>query len=230
MLLRLLTQNLKRQDWTAVGIELLILTAGVFLGLQAENWNQNRQDRAEARLYAARLVEDFSAIRDRSVAALEELSREAEALSMLSDLATSNGSSDESRYSVAARELLTTGALPPQRPVSYINILESNNLRLFEDHTLVDSLIRCDNRIQEFGRNQAIRSEAIFDRGSVWIDFLIDSADLSVAEALERANRRSDEFRRGLALARTIGPIEEASFQSILECANDIVQRLTSQD
>jgi len=230
MLLRRLAQALKRQDWTAVGIELLILTAGVFLGLQAENWNQDRKDRAETRRYAARLAEDFSAIRDRSIAALEELDRETTALSILSDLAIGKGGSDDARYSIAARELLTTAAIPPQRPASFIDILESNNLRLFEDRTLVDSLIRCDNRIQEFGKNQPVRSEQLLDRGSVWIDFLLDSADLSLPEALERAGEKPDEFRRGLALARLIRPMDEASFRSILECSDDIIRKLSGQE
>lgn len=42
MILRRLTENLKQQNWTAIWIEFLLLVAGVFLGIQAANWNEAR--------------------------------------------------------------------------------------------------------------------------------------------------------------------------------------------
>lgn len=47
MILRRLTANLRAQNWTAVAIELAIVIVGVFIGIQAANWNQARQDRQE---------------------------------------------------------------------------------------------------------------------------------------------------------------------------------------
>jgi hypothetical protein len=38
MILRRLTANFRRQDWTAVAVELLIVVLGVFIGLQAQEW------------------------------------------------------------------------------------------------------------------------------------------------------------------------------------------------
>lgn len=35
MILRRITANFRRQDWTAVAVELLIVVVGVFIGLQA---------------------------------------------------------------------------------------------------------------------------------------------------------------------------------------------------
>ncbi|MEZ5918199.1 MAG: hypothetical protein R3C40_11665 [Parvularculaceae bacterium] len=45
MILRRITMALKRQDWITVSIETLIVVLGVFLGLQANNWNEARVER-----------------------------------------------------------------------------------------------------------------------------------------------------------------------------------------
>lgn len=45
MIFRRFAANLRRQDWTAVAVELLIVILGVFIGLQVDNWNQARQER-----------------------------------------------------------------------------------------------------------------------------------------------------------------------------------------
>ena len=45
MILRRLTENLRAQNWTAITIEFLIVVIGVFVGIQAANWNQARLER-----------------------------------------------------------------------------------------------------------------------------------------------------------------------------------------
>lgn len=47
MILRRLTHNLRTQNWTAISIELLIVVLGVFIGIQAANWNQQRLEGRE---------------------------------------------------------------------------------------------------------------------------------------------------------------------------------------
>ncbi|CAN5323481.1 hypothetical protein BH11PSE14_BH11PSE14_05760 [soil metagenome] len=47
MILRRLSQSLKEQNWTAIAIELAVVVLGVFIGLQASNWNEARADRVE---------------------------------------------------------------------------------------------------------------------------------------------------------------------------------------
>jgi hypothetical protein len=39
MILGRVIKHLKEQTWTAIGIDLLIVVVGVFLGAQASNWN-----------------------------------------------------------------------------------------------------------------------------------------------------------------------------------------------
>ena len=42
MLLRRLANALKEQNWTTILIEFFLLVSGVFLGIQAANWNEQR--------------------------------------------------------------------------------------------------------------------------------------------------------------------------------------------
>ncbi|MEZ5921720.1 MAG: hypothetical protein R3C60_10265 [Parvularculaceae bacterium] len=60
MILRRITSAFKRQDWFTVGIETLIVVLGVFLGLQANNWNAARADQALEKEYLGRLQLDIS--------------------------------------------------------------------------------------------------------------------------------------------------------------------------
>ena len=58
MILRRLTTALRKQDWFTVVIETLIVVLGVFLGLQVNNWNAARGQRAAEAGYLAALESD----------------------------------------------------------------------------------------------------------------------------------------------------------------------------
>jgi len=59
MILRSITANFRRQDWMAVVIELIVVVVGVFIGVQASNWNEDRQTNAKAADYSQRLRADL---------------------------------------------------------------------------------------------------------------------------------------------------------------------------
>ncbi len=64
MILRRLSKNLQAQNWTAITIDFLIVVLGVFLGIQASNWNQARTDRAETRHLLMRIAPEIDQIID----------------------------------------------------------------------------------------------------------------------------------------------------------------------
>ena len=59
MLLRRITRDVKDQNWTAVGIDFLIVVVGVFIGIQVANWNDERQDRVDEVYYLERILNDI---------------------------------------------------------------------------------------------------------------------------------------------------------------------------
>jgi len=60
MYLRELIENLFARDWGGVLIEIAILMIGVFLGLQANKWNDARKKAADGRYYSQRLLDELS--------------------------------------------------------------------------------------------------------------------------------------------------------------------------
>lgn len=59
MILRRLAQNLREQNWTAIGIEFVLLVAGVFLGIQVANWNEARVERDLVRGHLTEIAENL---------------------------------------------------------------------------------------------------------------------------------------------------------------------------
>ncbi len=80
MLLRRITEHVKAQNWTAVGLDFVIVVVGVFIGIQVSNWNETRVDRADEEIFLGRLhgditrVEDSSSrVRTRRIALIDDL-------------------------------------------------------------------------------------------------------------------------------------------------------------
>jgi hypothetical protein len=59
MILKRLRGEAARQNWFGVAVDLVILILGVFLGIQVNDWNQTRLDRAEGNEYRERLFLDL---------------------------------------------------------------------------------------------------------------------------------------------------------------------------
>lgn len=59
MLLRRVMKHVQDQNWFAVGVDFVIVVIGVFIGIQAANWNAAREDRANETLYLGYLAEDL---------------------------------------------------------------------------------------------------------------------------------------------------------------------------
>ncbi len=60
MILRRVIAHFRKQEWTAIGLDFLIVVVGVFVGLQVNNWNEARADRALEQKYLVRLYEDMN--------------------------------------------------------------------------------------------------------------------------------------------------------------------------
>lgn len=61
MLLRRVIEHVRKQEWTAIAIDFVIVVVGVFVGIQAANWNEMRADEARARGYLERIHNDLEA-------------------------------------------------------------------------------------------------------------------------------------------------------------------------
>ena len=69
MLLHRVIEHVREQNWTAIGIDFVIVVIGVFVGIQVANWNASLADERRGRAYAARLAADL----ERDLAGRREL-------------------------------------------------------------------------------------------------------------------------------------------------------------
>ncbi len=59
MILRRITEHVKNQNWFAVAIDFAIVVIGVFVGLQVQEWSEERADRKAERLVIERLIIEY---------------------------------------------------------------------------------------------------------------------------------------------------------------------------
>jgi hypothetical protein len=59
MILRRVIVHVREQNWTAVGIDFLIVVVGVFIGIQVSNWNDERATNRQAAQFTEHLKADL---------------------------------------------------------------------------------------------------------------------------------------------------------------------------
>ena len=59
MILRRLISHVRNQEWTAIGIDFVIVVVGVVMGIQVSNWNEELETRRKAEVFTARLTADL---------------------------------------------------------------------------------------------------------------------------------------------------------------------------
>lgn len=59
MILRRVIEHFRKQEWTAIFLDFLIVVAGVFVGMQVSNWNAARTTEQRSRAATARLMEEL---------------------------------------------------------------------------------------------------------------------------------------------------------------------------
>ncbi len=58
MILRRVIAHFRKQEWTAIGLDFLIVVVGVFVGIQVANWNEGQEDKRRGSAYVERLAID----------------------------------------------------------------------------------------------------------------------------------------------------------------------------
>ena len=64
-------QHIKEQNWFAVGLDLIVVIVGIFLGIQVANWNDSLKDRADEVEYTQRIRDDLLVAQDAAARVLE---------------------------------------------------------------------------------------------------------------------------------------------------------------
>ncbi|WP_203291425.1 hypothetical protein [Maricaulis parjimensis] len=148
MILSRIRKALTDQNWLSVGIEFVIVVAGVMLAFQVTAWNERRQDDARVGQALAQLQleseQTIQALRGRIEADAE---RQAERTLMVR-VATTGELAEEDRDSFdRAIAQLMYFSLPPIRQNTYAALEQAGDLALISDPGLIIELTRYQGRV-----------------------------------------------------------------------------------
>ena len=139
MILRKLADAITAQNWFTVVLEVLIVVVGIFAGLQVDDWNEGRKDRAEVRLYLEYLHEDVAADITAYKLRGEDTLGKSDALDALLEFIEAGdapGMDPAAHFQLVRHSTDYGWAIPVVRSVTYRDMENSGKLALIEDATL----------------------------------------------------------------------------------------------
>ena len=184
-----------KQDWSTVAIELFVVVFGIFLGLQADSWNDSRNAKIEESQYLQRLHEDLLVTEALSA---RVMNRRLEAATLLSTIAdTLYGRSlsetmlDRQCEVIAGASYFNINVTPLP---SYSELVGTGRLGIIQNEALRSSLVKLQQSQEALSTLILIQTTASagFNLGSRYPDLIVFGSvyDPSIGEM--RANPQCD--------------------------------------
>jgi len=140
MILRRISNALRKQDWATVLIEILIVVVGVVVGIEVANWNEARLDVRKGEEFAERLTADLRVEKwnyDVIVAYLEDVRKNIDlALAVLEEEAEAT---DEQLLIYAYRATQYAGGV--RRRATFDELTSTGSIGLITDTALRDTAV-----------------------------------------------------------------------------------------
>jgi hypothetical protein len=145
-------EHVREQNWTAIGIDFCIVVLGVFVGIQAANWNEARQQAARQDSYMERLRVDFVGIRDRIKEHFVVYENAVEGGELLLSIVQADaGAAPTLDYDLArlerAHNALMSNRIPPPLPATYVEMRSEGQLSQIANPALRDRLAEYDRML-----------------------------------------------------------------------------------
>ena len=148
MLFRRVAEHVRTQNWTAIAIDFVIVVTGVFMGVQAANWNADRVERQREELVLDRLAIDFSRLLESGAFRVASGNR------TMDDLDTIIGAIDRGELIEADRPAFERGlkapsdqSVLPGRSSTFVEVTSSGNSQLIRDEELRSMISRFHDQV-----------------------------------------------------------------------------------
>jgi hypothetical protein len=167
MILRRVIAHFKKQEWTAIALDFLIVVVGVFVGLQVNNWNERQGDRRRESAYLQRLHDDIASLRadtardERSVKARNALMQAAMASFESRDAAGLAALGSEHCSAIVRSHIYASGIVTPP---TIGEILQSGEVGIIQDPELRAAIVRFDQAVEDMSQ---LRADLQIDRRSL---------------------------------------------------------------
>jgi hypothetical protein len=141
-------QHINEQNWFAVGLDVIVVVVGIFLGIQVSNWNAERQDQDLEQSILKRLETEFKYQETELELLAERLTVFKEsARNVVVALENDAPPENEALFSEWLSQVHNLGR-PPARSATYVQLLSSGDLDLLSNEGLRDLLVRYDQNIE----------------------------------------------------------------------------------
>jgi hypothetical protein len=183
MILRRVIAHFRKQEWTAIALDFLIVVLGVFVGLQVNNLNEARADRAREGLILCRLAIDFDQIEAdvrQHLADAQASQRKAEEIVT----AAQRGMTLEDLDALDITAAMSLRVAPAGSP-TYAQLVTSGDMALIRSEPLRRTLIDYHEQLARFQRADGSVTNMLLDGGAMVIDIQELSSD-AVAALPER--------------------------------------------
>ncbi|GHF17814.1 hypothetical protein GCM10017044_10320 [Kordiimonas sediminis] len=141
MILRRFIEHVKDQNWFAVGLDVLVVITGIFLGMQVTDWNDTRKDAALEIAYLERLSGD---LRHNAESLEESAEFHAHIHKNINALATVliDDSVSEANLAEQSKRLAPWGAYPTAdvRMGAWEELVSTGRLSLISDQSVREAL------------------------------------------------------------------------------------------
>jgi len=132
MAIRRIREHAAGHNWFAVAVDLVIVIIGVFIGIQASNWNAGRIERGEVRAYRAQIIQDLRS-NEREIAARDHYYRQAREHSLAALAALEKGAANEEAFLIDTYQASQVWPLRLERS-AYDELIASGMAKSFADN------------------------------------------------------------------------------------------------
>lgn len=150
MILNRLIKNAAEQDWFVVFLEIVIVFVGIFLGIQATNWNEDRKSIADGYYYLDHLQKQLDAEAQMIEDDIARLSDDIDQVnSALNLLYADSWSDDEYAQFKSDHVAAYNGVRDPRQPSALRQLLDAGKIDLVESWAVQEMLFGLDRAYEE---------------------------------------------------------------------------------
>lgn len=181
MILRRFIEHLKSENWFAVGLEFVVVVVGIFVGMQATDWNEERKARAEEKAYLGRIYSDqkasLEALRE-SIEGSEERAGRTRALAeWLSGQGTQPGTVEEMQW-ILCRWFVDPA--PEIQNHAFAELMSAGQLKLLRDGDLRLMLQKLERAYEAAATDSDALAAIVADKARGLEPFVLWEVDPSV--------------------------------------------------
>jgi hypothetical protein len=180
MILRRVIAHFRKQEWTAIFIDLVIVVFGVFIGIQVANWNEARHAQIAEAALLDRLETEFRAIEPDLAQWVEQMEATTASTAAVVDALRRDRPPEnllEFRRHLAQANFVRT---VPAISANYVGLVSSGGIAAIEDEELRIALIRYGDAHAQAERFYPAALAAVFESQSNYyaaVEWSMNAAD-----------------------------------------------------